>query len=111
MNIDMDALIIFLMIWGIPVFMVGRAYLKMSEEEKKEAMTDFKSPRFIFTIGFLIIGSFLAIVGGLLEVNIIKISGNALLIIGGIVSVLQMWKRNKLKSVLLVLLLGFVLFI
>ncbi|WP_203362981.1 hypothetical protein [Bacillus sp. REN10] len=105
MKIDMDALMIFLMMWGIPTFTVVRGYLKMSEEEQKEAMTDFKSLRFIFTIGFITIGAVFATLGGLLKVDSIKISGNIVIAIGITVSIVRMWKSNKLRSILLFLVL------
>ncbi len=111
MNIDTDALIMFLIMWGIPTFMVARGYLKMSEEEQKEAMTDVKSPRFISTVGFSIIGVFLATLGGLLKVDVMKMSGHIFITIGIIVSIVTMWKTSKLRSILLLLLLLVLFFI
>ncbi|PAQ16033.1 hypothetical protein CD798_03040 [Bacillaceae bacterium SAOS 7] len=110
MNIDTGALVMFLIMWGIPTFMVVRGYLKMSEEEQREAMTDFKSPQFIFTVGFLVIGFLFAMLGDLLKVASMEIGGNSLMAIGGIVSIIRIWKINKLGSVLLFLLLLLAIF-
>lgn len=83
----------------------------MSEEEQQEAMTDFKSPRFIFTIGFNVIGAFLATLGGLLKVDGMKMSGYIFITIGIIVAIVTMWKTSKLRSILLLLLLFVFVFI
>ncbi|OZI10294.1 hypothetical protein CEW92_17725 [Bacillaceae bacterium SAS-127] len=110
MNIDTDVLIMFLIMWGIPTFMVARGYFKMSEEEQKEAMTDVKSPRFIFTVGFLVIGFLFAMLGDLLKIDSMEMGGNIFMAIGGIVSIIRIWKINKLGSVLLFLLLLLAIF-
>ena len=72
MNVDTDSLVPFIIMWGIPTFMVVRAYLKMNPDDQKSAINDFKSSRFIFTIGFIVIGAFLAHLGFLFSVSIIE---------------------------------------
>ena len=82
MNVDTDSLVPFIIMWGIPTFMVVRAYLKMNPDDQKSAINDFKSSRFIFTIGFIVIGAFLAHVGFLFSVSIIEIDWTCLLCLG-----------------------------
>ncbi|PJO43398.1 hypothetical protein [Lysinibacillus xylanilyticus] len=65
--------VIFVIIWGIPAFMVVRGYLKMNTDDKKSAINDFMSRHFIFTIGFIVIGFFFTQLGTLFAVSIIRI--------------------------------------
>ncbi|UJL45258.1 hypothetical protein KFZ58_12655 [Virgibacillus sp. NKC19-16] len=62
---------IFIIMWGVATFMVVRAYLKMGKEDRMSAMKDFMSSNFIFTIGFLAIGAFLATFGNTFSLNTI----------------------------------------
>lgn len=48
-NIDNDSLFSIIIIWGLPAFIVFRGYLKMNTDDRKSAMNDFKSCRFITT--------------------------------------------------------------
>ena len=57
MNVNADSLVPFIIMWGIPTFMVVRAYLKMNPDDQKSAINDFKSHHFILTIGFLVMGA------------------------------------------------------
>ena len=97
--------------WGIPTFMVVRAYLKMNMEDRKSAINDFKSSRFIFTIGFIVIGAFLAHVGFLFSVSIIEIIGIVFFALGGIFSAFDTWKKSKTKSVFILVLISVALFL
>lgn len=60
---DIDRAVLFVIMWGIPVFAVVRGYLKMDRDERNSAKSDFKRLDFIFTTGFLILGLFTGIVG------------------------------------------------
>ncbi|WP_106497283.1 hypothetical protein [Lentibacillus sp. Marseille-P4043] len=104
MNIDIDRVIPFLLMWGFPIFFMARAYAKMDTDERNDAKKDFKTPRFIFTIGFLTIGLFIAQVGSILSINLINTIGTLIFIIGGIVAVIDIWGRSKIKSMLVSLL-------
>src|SRR5690606_12412678 len=84
--------------WGIPILFIYRGYVKMDEKEKTDVKRSFKTPHFIFTVGFLIIGLFIAQLGNLLSLIVIKHIGTIILIIGGVVSIGDMWPRSKLKS-------------
>ena len=84
MSVGADSLVPFIIMWGIPTFMVVRAYLKMNPDDQKSAINDFKSSRFIFTIGFIVIGAFLAHLGFLFSVSIIKFVGLVFFALGGI---------------------------
>ncbi|MGE7094309.1 hypothetical protein ACQKII_23340 [Lysinibacillus sp. NPDC048646] len=111
MRIDTMSLVIFVIIWGIPTFMVVRGYLKMNPDDKKSAMHDFRSRHFIVTIGFIVIGYFLTHVGTLFAVSIIQIIGVTLMILGGILSMLTRWKKSKISSMLILVVLSIVIYI
>lgn len=96
-----DSLVTVFLLWGIPAFMVVLAYLKMSGDEKKEALSDFRTPRFIFTIGFMVTGAFAAHGGMLFSINIVGNIGILLLITGLVISAIQTWKFSKRSSVFL----------
>lgn len=110
MNIDIDRAITFSLMWGFPIFFMVRAYLKMDINDRNDAKKDFKKPHFIFTIGFLAAGLFIAQIGSILSINFINVIGTIILIIGGIVSAIDIWDRNKLKSMLVLPLLVVVVF-
>lgn len=88
----------FLIFWGCITFMVVREYIKMSAEDRKSARDDFKTPNFIFTIGFLVVGCFLATMGNAFTFGSINIVGIVFFGIGGVVSFITMWKESKMKS-------------
>ncbi|QDQ02372.1 hypothetical protein FOH38_18880 [Lysinibacillus fusiformis] len=111
MNIDTMSLVIFVITWGIPTVMVVRGYLKMNPDDKKLAMHDFKSRRFIFTIGFIVIGYFLTHVGTLFALSFIQLIGVTLMILGGILSMLTTWKKSKISSILILVVLSIVIYI
>ncbi|ELK44287.1 hypothetical protein M662_07630 [Bacillus sp. SB49] len=110
MNIDTDSLVTFLITWGIPTFMVVRTYLKMDSDDRNSAKKDFKSAHFVFTIGSLVIGYFFASIGNLLTLNIIKLPGIFLMIIAGITITVDMWRKNKAKSMLTPILIAVAIF-
>ena len=111
LNIDIDSLVPFVIMWGIPTFMVVRGYLKMNADDKKSAFNDFKSRRFIFTIGFIAIGAFFAHLGILFTIRIIEVIGIAFFALGGIFSIFDMWKVNKIKSVFILVLVSVIIFV
>lgn len=111
MNIDKDSLVTFIIMWGVPTFMVVRAYWKMDTEDKKSVIHDFSSRRFITTMGFMVIGIFMTHVGSLLSVSTMKVIGIILLILAGIFSVFNMWKESKMKSLCILVLLSVIIFL
>ncbi|KAB8136242.1 hypothetical protein F9U64_10430 [Gracilibacillus oryzae] len=96
----------FLIMWGIPAFMVIRGYLKMDDEDRKAVREDFTSPKFIFTIGFLVIGAFLERLGNITSIGLIRAPGMILLAVGGIITFLDLWGERKLRSLLFLLLIS-----
>lgn len=100
-----------LLLWGLPAFMVVRGYLKMDAEDKSSAMSDFKSPRFIFTFGFVLAGAFFAHAGLLFNMRTIQVAGFSLLMLGGILSVISIWKESKVRSVSILVVLSLAIFI
>lgn len=106
-NVDNDSLIPFIIIWGIPAFMVVRGYLKMNTDDKKSAMNDFKSRRFILTIGFMVMGAFFAHLGSLFAIRIMELIGIVFFVLGGFLSAINMWNKNKIKSVIILVLTTF----
>jgi len=89
----------FLIFWGCITFMVVQEYMKMHAEDRESAINAFKTPNFIFTIGFLVVGAFLATLGNAFTVHIIKIVGIVFFGLGGIISFIFMWRENKIKSI------------
>ena len=105
MNLDFDRVMTFIIMWGIPIFMVLRTYLKMDNDEKTSAKNDFKKPRFIFTIGFVVIGLFLSQLGSIVSIKLINLIGIIMLVIGGILSTFDIWKSSKIKSMFVLILI------
>lgn len=105
MNIDIDSLIHFLLMWGTPAIMMLIAYLKMSKDDRDDVKKDFKTAKFILTIGFLVIGYFLASLGNLVALNILKLLGIPLMIIAAITIAMDMWNKSKVKSILIPILI------
>ncbi|WP_456274690.1 hypothetical protein [Bacillus sp. AK031] len=95
----------FIFMWGIPAFMVIREFLKMSEEDKKSALNDFMSLRFIFTLGLMIAGTFFVHAGTLINSSMVKGIGIIFLVVGGFFSALDSWRRSRFRSILLVAIL------
>ena len=110
MSVDIDSLVPFIIMWGIPTFMVVRAYLRMNIEDRKSAINDFKSSRFIFTIGFIVIGAFLTNLGFLFSIRTTKFIGLIFFALGGIFSAFDTWKKSETKSVFILVLISVALF-
>lgn len=106
MSVGADSLVPFIIMWGIPTFMVIRAYLRMNMEDRKSAINDFKSSRFTFTIGFIVIGAFLAQLGFLFSVSIIEFIGLVFFALGGFFSAFDTWKKGKINSVFILILIS-----
>lgn len=105
------SIVTFVILWGIPTFMVVRGYLKMNTDDKKSAINDFKSRHFILTYGFTIVGFFFLHIGTLFAVSLVKITGLVLMILGGIFSASTTWKNSKIKSILIPVLLFIIIYI
>lgn len=101
----------FFIVWVIPTLMVVRAYLKMNTDDKKSAINDFKSRRFIFTIGFMVTGAFFAHLGAIFAVSIFKIIGTVVILLGGTFSALTAWKKSKTASMVILVLLSILIYI
>ena len=111
LTIYTDSLVIFMIMWGMPAFMIVRSYFKMNTDDRKSVIHDFRTRRFIFTIGLFTFGAFLTHLSTVFPIYIIKGMGIALLSLGGIISVVNIWKESKMKSIGLVILLSLLLFL
>ncbi|MFJ7744637.1 hypothetical protein [Peribacillus sp. NPDC097295] len=111
MNVDKDSLVTFIIMWTVPIFMVARAYWKMDMDDKKSVIYDFSSRRFITTIGFMVMASFLMHVGNLFSISTMKVIGIILLILGGILSIFYTWVESKMKSICILVLLSVMIFL
>ncbi|WP_216598643.1 hypothetical protein [Psychrobacillus sp. FJAT-21963] len=100
MKIDTYSFISFIILWGIPTFIVVRGYLKMNSDDKKLAINDFRSHRFIFTTGLIVIGALFIHLGLLFTLSIIKLIGFVFFALGGILLAINKWNKSKIKSVL-----------
>lgn len=100
LKVDTYSLISFIILWGIPTFMIVRKYLKMNTNDKKIAINDSRSHRFIFTTGFIVLGVLFIHLGLILTLCILKLIGFVFLTLGGFISILNKWNKNKNKGVL-----------
>lgn len=111
MTINTDSLVTFILIWGIPAVMMSWAYLKMDKADRKSAKEDFKSMPFIFAFGFGAGGIFLIHLGNLFTFDLLKIIGIGLLALGGLYVTIDLWKTSKIKSLLMVALISYLVFL
>ncbi|MGG2095173.1 hypothetical protein AB1283_21785 [Bacillus sp. S13(2024)] len=107
MYINIDKLVSFLIIWCIPTFSVVKTYEKMNKEERKKVIITFKSTQFIFTTGFMLMGLFLLSLGRLLSLTVLQGIGGILLVIGGSVCAVQVWHKEKVKSIIVLIVVLF----
>lgn len=97
--------------WGIPSLLVISYYFKLSAEEKRSVIKEFKSPQLIFTVGFTLLGVFLTNIAAIGSNDFVRILGNVFLLIGGLVTMVVIWKVSKIRSLFVfILMLMFVLF-
>src|SRR5699024_9481418 len=89
----------FLIFWGCITCMVVQQYMKMHAEDRESAIDAFKTPNFIFTILFLVVGALLATLGIAVTVHIINVVGLAFSGLGAIISFIFMLRENKIKSI------------
>ena len=111
MNTNIDSLIVFIIMWGIPIFMTVSVFLKMSTEDKNSVINDFSSRRSISTIGFIVIGGFFIHLGTLIGIGLIEFFGIILFTLGGIFSFFDLWNDSKGKSILILILVSTVIFL
>ncbi|MGE7183983.1 hypothetical protein ACQKKK_08220 [Peribacillus sp. NPDC006672] len=99
---NIDAIVRFVLMIGIPAFMMWRGYKKMSEEERNDVKTDFTSKRFIFTIGLFALGWVFLLLEPIFEMTWLETIGVVLLSIGIMVSIVLTWldAPSKRKAVL-----------
>ena len=100
LKVDTYSLISFIILWGIPTFMIVRKYLKMNTNDKKIAINELRSHHFIFTTGFIVLGAFFIHLGLILTLSILKLIGFVFLTLGVFISILNKWNKNKNKGVL-----------
>lgn len=103
LKIHLNSLISFIILWGTPSVMVAGTYLKMDKDERCEVLENFKSLHFISTINLLVIGAFLTSLGNLVSINTLKYVGIILFAVAGVISGVIMWKKSKLRSVIITL--------
>lgn len=83
----------------------------MDAADQKSAMDDFKSRRFIFTLGFVGFGFFLCHLGSLLSLSFFKTIGVFLLAVGGFFSIINTWKISKRRSLMIFGLIGVMIYL
>src|SRR5699024_10122446 len=95
----------FIIFWSFVFGSMIYGYIKMDDSDRQDVKDEFTNPRFIFTIGILIGGFFLAMLGTGLNFDIITWIGVAMIVIGGIGTVLDMWKEKmKVRAVYILIL-------
>ncbi|MFG6147626.1 hypothetical protein [Halobacillus sp. B23F22_1] len=100
MEIDIDSLVTFIILWGCPSVAIVVKYLKMNKAERQEAIDDFKTLRSIFTMGFLVFGGFLSSLGNLISINTLKYVGITLLAVAGVTTGVTLWSDSKIRSLI-----------
>jgi len=106
-----DYLVPILIMWGIPGLLVIRSYLKLSAEEKRSVIKEIKHPQQIFTVGFTLLGVFFTHLSVIGLNDFVRILGNVFLLIGGLVTMVVIWRISKIRSLFVfILMLMFVLF-
>ncbi|WP_368654588.1 hypothetical protein AB4Y30_06025 [Ornithinibacillus sp. 4-3] len=106
MAVNVDTLVFLLITLGATTFFVVKEYRTMSEKEKNEAKRDLKSKSFFFTVGLLIIGYLLILLGNLFYLIILNKIGIILMAIAGVNILVSMWKEHKFKSLYILLLIA-----
>lgn len=97
----------FLIFWSFFLIPMIYGYIKMDGEERQEVKDEFTSRRFIFTIGILLGGFFLAMLGNALKFDMISWIGVPMIVIGGIGTVIDMWKEKmKGRAVFILIIIG-----
>lgn len=105
MGKGIEPFIYLILLWVFPAFMVVRGYLKMTPEEQKSAISEFKSKRLFPSLALFTIGGFLVHAGVLFNMRAIELIGFSLFITGGIFTVISMWKDSKVRSVSILVLI------
>ncbi|RRN73927.1 hypothetical protein EI200_04405 [Peribacillus simplex] len=94
---NIDAIVRFVLMIGIPAFMMWRGYKKMSEEERNDVKTAFTSKRFISTIGLVVLGWVFFLLEPIFEMTWMETIGVVLLSIGIMVSIVLTWLDTTSK--------------
>ena len=83
-------IILFLIIIGREV--IGYFRRRRNYDERVRVIT---IQRILMTEGVLTLGLFILIVGGLVNVRMIEYSGSGVMLLGGIINAIYMWKDHK----------------
>ena len=105
MSVDTDRLISFFILWGTPAVFSIVEYFKLSKTEKKEAIRDLTSVKFIVTTGFILTGGVMASLGRLLSLLPLHVIGTFILVIGGVVGAIEAWKIERKRSIVILVLI------
>ncbi|MBK3493940.1 hypothetical protein JFL43_03515 [Viridibacillus sp. YIM B01967] len=96
-----DAIVRLLIFLVIPAFMMGRAYKKMSKEERNEVKGDFTSVRFLTSIGLIQLSLVFLLIEPFFKISLLKTISGVLFSIGIIVSIIRIWLKATSKSIAL----------
>lgn len=83
----------------------------MASYEKTATIVSIKQPKFIFSIGFLVVGFFATSIANLLRVPTVNIAGTLLMLIGGVTLASLNWKTNRPFSYFLLACVALIAFV
>lgn len=101
----------FLLLWGLIGYFAYTKWQSMRSYERTATIAMMKQPKFIFSIGFLLVGFFISSLSGLLRIYVLNVAGTAMMLIGAVMLAVLNWKTNRPFSYFLVAcaaLVGFV---
>lgn len=101
----------FLLLWGLVGYFAYTRWQQMRQYERTATTAMMKQPRFIFSLGFLIMGFFLTSVAGLMNSVIVNLLGMMLMVIGAVVLAILNWQKNRSFSYFLLAIVALVSFV
>ncbi|EOW9528480.1 hypothetical protein ACO11K_002172 [Bacillus cytotoxicus] len=111
MGITIDKAVTFFLLWVLPFLLTMVGYFKMNQEDKKDVRTTFISAKWIFSLGFFLLGIYLGAIGRFLTIFVLEQIAIPFVLVGGIILSIQLWQKTKLKGmIVMVITFGLIIF-
>lgn len=91
----------------LPTVLIIRRYNQMDEKGRKDVIQTLKSTHFIFSFGFLVLGSFILMLGSVFSVFALIVAGMVFINIFAVYQVIKAKKATFVRSILILLLIIF----
>lgn len=88
-------LLFFLLLWGLLGYVAYTKWQSMANYERTATIATMKQPKFIFSIGFLLVGFFASSVAGILRLYTLNVAATLLMLIGAVTLAVLNWKTNR----------------